>query len=102
LAIDEIYQAIGIGRVGPDLPLSIVTLLGELIAGRPVEIAFAWFQGGGHVALVRGFKKETSQSYVSDPWFGENSMTYLQICNGYDIGKWVASYGRFFKLSSDD
>jgi hypothetical protein len=98
--IDEIYDAIGIGRVGPDEPLSIVTLLGELIAKRPVEIAFAWYQGGGHVALIRGFTKATSQFYVSDPWFGENAMTYAQIANGYDIGRWVGSYGRFAKLKT--
>ncbi len=92
-----IYDRLGISRVGPDLPLSINTLLAELIAGRPVEVGFMWYRGGGHVALVTGFTKATQRLHVSDPLFGDGQLTYLEIANGYGIGRWALSYGRFAK-----
>jgi hypothetical protein len=98
--IVAIYMSVGIGRVGPDLPLTINTLLSELIAGRPVEVGYLWYAGGGHVALVTGFQKRTSTFYVSDPWFGNGQLSYLQIAAGYGIGRWAYSYGRFTKLGA--
>jgi hypothetical protein len=96
--IAAIYQSLGIARIGPDYPLSLQTLLSELIAGRPVEVGYLWYAGGGHVALVRGFQKWMSKFYVSDPWFGDGQLNYQEIAAGYGVGRWALSFGRFAKL----
>jgi hypothetical protein len=93
----DVYETIGINRVGPDLPLNINTLLNELVCGHPVEIGYMWYEGGGHVALVTGFRKWTSKFIISDPWFGDGELSYQELAEGYGIGRWFVSYGRFSK-----
>lgn len=95
--ITAVYERLGIDRAGPDLPLTINTLLSELVAGRPVEVGYLWYAGGGHVALVTGFHRGTEQFYLSDPLMGEGRLPYLGIASGYGIGRWAVSYGRFKK-----
>ena len=96
--IAAIYQVLGIDRVGPDYPLSFQTLIFELQAG-PVEIGFDWYAGGGHVALVTGYRQWAGlvKFTVSDPWFGDGEMSYSELVAGYGVGRWVLSFRRFSK-----
>lgn len=98
--ISAVYEKLGIDRAGPDLPLTINTLLSELIAGRPVEVGYLWYAGGGHVALVTGFKRDSELFYVSDPYFGDGRLNYFALAAGYGIGRWAVSYGRFKKRAA--
>jgi hypothetical protein len=89
-----VYRHVGVKGIGPDRPLLFNTLVAELAAGRAVEVAFAWFGGGGHVVVVYGYDPE-GQFAVRDPWFGSGSVTYLDLFSAYGNGRWVVSYGRF-------
>lgn len=95
LAIAEIYDRLGIERVGIGEALTLVNLLSELMYGRPVEVGYEWYAGGGHVAIIRGFSKQMGAFYVSDPWFGENNLTYQEVLGGYGVGRWTLTFGRF-------
>jgi hypothetical protein len=92
--VGRVYRHVGVTGIGPDLPLTLPTLVAELAAGRAVEVGYLWLQGGGHVAVVYGY---TAQGHfaVHDPWFGSGFATYLQLWTAYGAGRWFVSYGRF-------
>ena len=94
--IISVYNHIGIAGIGPDYPLLPNTVVAELNAGRPFEVALNWAGGGGHVAIVYGY---TNQGLVliQDPHFGTLSMVYNALAAAYGHGWWVASYGRFVR-----
>lgn len=101
LDISRIFAKLGIGGVGPDNPLSEETLLGELKAYHPVLASLAWDGGGGHVIIVRGYEKRYNLFSITDPFFGDYSLFYPDLCRfrmGRVSGVWALAYGRFFKV----
>jgi hypothetical protein len=95
------YDFLGVGRVGPDLPLLEETLIEELLDPKkgPIEIEYAWQRSGGHVAIINGYRKEGNilMYSVSDPFYGEGWATYEFLRRGYNQGVWIRTFGRFFK-----
>jgi hypothetical protein len=92
--IVRVYSHLGVAVVGPDYPLLPDTVVAELDAGRPFEVALLWSGGGGHVVVVYGYSA-TGLVLVRDPWYGSLSVTYNNLSRAYGQGRWGASYGRF-------
>src|SRR6266404_5537026 len=67
--IGQVYAELNVACISEPRPENAQVILRELSAGRPVEIGFLWFGGGGHVVVIRGV---TAQGLfaVHDPWFG--------------------------------
>lgn len=78
LSVDE--HAIGDGEV-----------VGELRAGRPVEVYYAWTGGGAHVAIVVG-RLGNGDYLVHDSYYGSGPRTEDAVRTGYGLGAWSRTY----------
>lgn len=65
-----------------------------VIAGRPVEVAYAWTGGGGHVALVQGVDADTQNLNIHDPWpdNGQMVIPYSSLVTAYGKGSWFHTW----------
>lgn len=70
------------------------TLDSEVAASRPVEVAYAWNGGGGHVALVTQTAVVSSRSVVrvNDPAYGSGGVSYDDLLTAYGMGRWFATW----------
>jgi ABC-type bacteriocin/lantibiotic exporter with double-glycine peptidase domain len=92
--VPQVYNHLGINCITNTWPVSAAIVVNELQQGRPVEIGFLWFGGGGHVAIIRGV---TAQGYfaVNDPWFGAGLYQYQALYLAYGRGRWALTFGAF-------
>jgi hypothetical protein len=92
--ICRVYGHLGIHCVTNTWPVSAAVVVNELQQGRPVEVGYLWFGGGGHVAIIRGV---TAQGYfaVNDPWFGAGLYLYQALYLAYGRGRWALTFGAF-------
>jgi hypothetical protein len=95
--VGKVYDHLGITCTSEKAWLSPAVILRELTAGRPVEVGYLWFQGGGHVALITGIDFDNEVYIMLDPWFGPGTATYLYLRTAYGMGRWAYSYGEFAK-----
>lgn len=67
-----------------------LTLKNEVAAGRPVEVAYAWDGGGGHVAVVCAWDQNGSDDFVrvNDPAYGSGGVYYKNLLTAYGLGRW--------------
>ena len=95
--IGQVYGHLSVNCISDAFPEIAQVIQRELLAGRPVEVGFLWFGGGGHVALIRG---STAQGVyaVHDPAFGTGLVTYLSLYTAYGQGRWAYSFGGFRSL----
>jgi len=93
----RVYNHLGISLLGPDFPLLFNTVVAEINAGRPFEVALAWSGGGGHVVIVYGLTAG-GLLLVRDPWYGSMTLPYSSLYSAYGLGRWVASYGHFRRV----
>ena len=69
-------------------------LQAEIDAGRPVEVAFYWTGGGGHVVIVRGWDTNETGPFVrvNDPHYGSVGVYYDDLLTAYGLGQWVHTW----------
>lgn len=85
------YIKHGVDLDGRSGSLSRPDVRGELDRGRPVEVYFAWDNGGAHVALI---VEEGSRDMwrIHDPWYGTALRSFDDIASGYGMGRWSYTY----------
>jgi hypothetical protein len=95
--IGQVYQHLRINCISQTWAVNIQVLVREFTAQRPVEIGYLWYNGGGHVAILRGIT-DTGLIAVNDPAFGTGFATYAYLANAYGAGQWAYSFGDFRNL----
>ena len=76
-----------------DVPFDV--LQAEIDAGRPVEVAFEWTGGGGHVAIVSGWDTDSPDPFVhvNDPAADRLSrVRYKELLAAYGRGRWILTW----------
>ncbi|MFG1345508.1 papain-like cysteine protease family protein [Xanthobacter autotrophicus DSM 431] len=89
--VSPLYAALGIQSQHRGRKIDFATLADQIATlGCPVEVAFSWLGGGGHVALVRGVSMKSQMVRVSDPWpdTGDVIVPFSQLETAYDRGQW--------------
>ncbi len=95
--IGPVYGHLNVNCISDPFPENVQVIQRELLAGRPVEVGLLWYEGGGHVALIRGITDQGVYA-VHDPAFGSGFATYAFIYGGYGHGRWAYSFGGFRRL----
>lgn len=95
--IAAVYRFLEIACISDPHAETLAVMLRELSQGRPVEVGYLWYGGGGHVAIVYGVNRQGVFS-VHDPWFGSGPVTYLGLLTAYGQGRWGMSFGGFRNL----
>lgn len=96
--VDEVQQLhgiLGMSSVHIIGSVSFADLQHEIAAsGRPVEVAYSWTGGGGHVAIVQGIDASTRTIYVHDPWpdYGQTVVPYENLLTAYGKGTWFHTW----------
>jgi len=92
--VSKVYSNWGIRStlVNSNVPFGTLSL--EVSASRPVEVAYAWNGGGGHVALVVQTDTINGRSVVrvNDPAYGSGGVYYDDLLNAYGMGRWFATW----------
>lgn len=90
-----VYRRYNFGHTQVNRALTFAEVQTEINADRPVEVYYAWTQGGAHVALIIGYLTN-GDVVVHDPWgpWGYTSrqfpLSYVQ--NAYNQGSWGMTY----------
>jgi hypothetical protein len=92
--IIPVFNKAGINGIFEGLPSAWSTIVREIKAGRPLEVGYLWFGGGGHVAILYGFGPN-NMLMIHDPWYGSATLTYRAVLSAYGMGRWSLTYGRF-------
>lgn len=98
--IIQLYDKLGIQSTHRGGKIDFDSLCDQITTtGSPVEVAFSWLGGGGHVALVRGVTKDTQIVRVNDPWpdTGEVLVPFSQLQSAYGRGTWFDSWTNIAK-----
>lgn len=67
----------------------------EIDSGQPLGARIGWSGGGGHFAVIEGYKPGPSEQRVAvdDPWYGASDLTYNTFATSYQgTGGWTHSY----------
>ena len=94
LQITQLFTAYGLKTSYSAKSVGFGTLVSEINSGRPVEVAFSWNGGGGHVALVveTSIINNRQVVRVNDPKNGAGGVYYSDLQNAYGLGKWDATW----------
>jgi hypothetical protein len=68
----------------------------------PIEVAFRWTGGGGHVAIVHGSDMLARTVHVNDPWPDRGScvVNFDQLESAYGLGNWFDTWTDIKKADS--
>jgi hypothetical protein len=97
--INQVYRHLNIDNVSEELPTAYAVVIRELQAGRPIEVGYQWFGGGGHVAIIYG-ATANGMLLVHDPWYGSGVEHYFRLRAAYGMGRWTFSFGLFKKAGA--
>ena len=67
----------------------------QIDGGRPLGTRIGWSGGGGHFAVIEGYKPGPGDQRVAidDPWYGASDLTYNTFATSYQgTGSWTHSY----------
>ena len=67
----------------------------QIDAGRLLGARIGWSGGGGHFAVIEGYKPGPGDQRVAidDPWYGASDITYNTFATSYQgTGSWTHSY----------
>jgi len=69
-------------------------LRAEIAAGRPVAWRIGWSGGGGHFAVIEGYRVGSQWVAVDDPWYGESDVPLTTLTGGtyQGTGTWTHTY----------
>jgi hypothetical protein len=70
--------------------ITFADIADQIVHGHPVEVAFIWIGGGGHVAVVRAIMPDAQMVRINDPWpdTGEVIVPFSELETAYGKGKW--------------
>jgi hypothetical protein len=90
--IKQVYKQWGIQSTRKSTSVSFAKLRTEINEGRPVEIVFEWEGGGGHAAVIRGYRQDEDGDFllVNDPLddFNQVEVQYEFLKEAYGLGNW--------------
>ena len=91
--VSGVYSNWSIRGTPMNRTVSFSTLQSEINAGRPVEVAYQWRGGGGHVAIICGWDTNSTGPFVrvNDPAYGSGGVYYSELLNAYGLLK----FGQF-------
>ena len=98
--VSPLYSKLGIQSNHRGQKIDFATLADQIAnLGSPVEVAFAWFGGSGHVVVVRGVSMQSRMVRVSDPWpdTGEAIIPFSELETAYGRGEWFDCWTDFRK-----
>lgn len=92
--VQRVYTQWGIRCSLTNGTVSFSTLQFEINGDRPVEVAYQWEGGGGHVAIVRGWDRINTQPFVrvNDPAYGSLGVYYAELLAAYGFGTWFYTW----------
>jgi hypothetical protein len=92
--VSRVYSQWGIRSALTGSSVSFSTLDWEVSSSRPVEVAYLWAGGGGHVALViqTGVVNNQQAVRVNDPAYGSGGVLYSDLLTAYGLGTWFATW----------
>ncbi len=93
--VGELHRRLGLVSNRSAGQISFDALAEEVAAnGRPIEVAYAWTGGGGHVAIVRGIDADTQTVYICDPWpdYGQTVAQFNELRTAYGKGTWFETW----------
>ena len=93
--VADLHGKLGLSSTHIAGTLSFADLESEIsVNGRPIEVAYSWTGGGGHVAILRGIDSQAKTVRVNDPWpdYGETVTSYNGLLTAYGKGAWFQSW----------
>lgn len=92
--VSRVFMNYGVRSSGGNGTVSFSTLQFELNGDRPVEVAYSWNGGGGHVAIVRGWDQNSTGPFlrVNDPAYGSGGVYYSDLLTAYGLGTWFYTW----------
>ena len=92
--ITELLRAYGLHVSYKPSHVALGTLQFEINSDRPVQVAFTWNGGGGHVAVVIGWDKDANGGFlrINDPAYGSGGVYYSSLLDAYGGGVWDATW----------
>jgi len=93
--VGELHGYLGLVSKRSAGQISLSDLAQEIVVnGRPIEVAYSWFGGGGHVAIVRGIDADTQAVYINDPWpdYGQTVVPFQELRTAYGKGTWFQTW----------
>ena len=89
--VSRVYSNWGIRSRHQNFQVPYPTLRSEIDSNMPVEVAYQWNGGGGHVAVVMGWQSGNFLK-VNDPWYGRRGVRYSSLQSAYGQGSWFATW----------
>jgi len=92
--VQRVYTQWGILSAPSSGTVPFSTLEFEINGDRPVEVAYAWTGGGGHVAVVSGWDRNATGPFVriNDPAYGSGGVYYSDLLTAYGLGTWFYTW----------
>ncbi|HJQ23017.1 MAG TPA: papain-like cysteine protease family protein [Blastocatellia bacterium] len=97
--VAQLYSHYGLNSLYQANPVSFSVIQAEINADQPVEVGFAWFGGGGHLAIIRGWEQDSIGDWVriNDPHYspgnsGQGRMLHSKLATPYGLGNWVTTW----------
>ena len=98
--ITQLFGAYGLQVSYANSNVDFRRLQSEINSDRPVQIAFSWNGGGGHIAIVVGWGKDTRGGFllVNDPYYGSGGVYYSELLDAYGGGVWDATWTNVWRM----
>ncbi len=98
--ITAVFSHWGINSTYAFAQVSYTAIQEQISVGHPVEIGWAWGQGGGHVVLLVGSTiiGNGQYVYINDPGTGQEMMTYADLQTAKGGGLWDATWTNIVNL----
>ncbi len=93
--VHGLHGMLGIASTHVAGNVSFAALQAEIAdKGRPVEVAYSWTGGGGHVAIVQGVDAGAGTVNIHDPWpdYGQIVAPYNGLVTAYGKGTWFHTW----------
>jgi hypothetical protein len=92
--ISQLFSAYGLqsSYTAGTVPSGVLQF--EIDLNRPVQVAYSWTGGGGHVAVVIGWDTNATGTFlrVNDPAQGSGGFYYSDLLTAYGLGVWDATW----------
>jgi len=91
---DNTYTRAGVAfnRVLTDIPFADIQT--AIDNNQPVEVYYAWTNGGAHVAMLSGYYTDSGvdEVEVDDPYYSGGRLLYSDVQAAYGFGVWNETY----------
>ena len=92
--ISQLFSAYGLQSSYTASPVPFGTLQFDIDLDRPVQVAYSWRGGGGHVVVVTGWDTDAVGGFlrVNDPAVGPGVFYYSELLDVDGQGVWDATW----------